>query len=56
MRLYVGIQSAIANLYKKIFGTRNDRLLKKLSAFADAVEEFEPKVKELSPEDLKAKT
>ncbi len=52
----MGIQSAISNAYKKIFGTRNDRLLKKLAIFADSVEELESQVRDLSPEALRGKT
>ena len=38
------------------FGSRNDRLLKKLNVFADLAETFEPEIEKLSPELLKAKT
>jgi len=52
----MGMQEAIAGALKKVFGSRNDRLLKKLKVFADAVEALEPQVRALSPEALRAKT
>ncbi|HNO80417.1 MAG TPA: SEC-C metal-binding domain-containing protein [Phycisphaerae bacterium] len=50
------MQESLSNVFKKIFGSRNDRILKKLSRFADSVEALEPAALELSDEALKAKT
>jgi len=50
------MQETIANMLKKVFGSRNDRLLKKLHTFADTVEILEPQFRDLSPEALRAKT
>jgi preprotein translocase subunit SecA len=50
------MQEALSNAFKKIFGSRNDRVLKKLSRFADRVETLEPQILELSDDALKAKT
>jgi len=52
----VGLQESASNLFKKIFGSRNDRVLKKLARLADRVEELEPQTRDLSPEALMAKT
>jgi preprotein translocase subunit SecA len=41
---------------KKIFGSKNDREIKRLSLLLDEVNRFEPEIKALSDEDLKAKT
>ncbi len=41
---------------KKIFGSKNDREIKRLSLILDEVNRFEPEMKALSDEDLKAKT
>ncbi len=41
---------------KKIFGSKNDREIKRLSLILDEVNRFEPEIKALSDEDLKAKT
>ena len=34
----MGVQELIGNAFKKVFGSRNDRLLKKIAGFADEVE------------------
>jgi preprotein translocase subunit SecA len=52
----MGMQEAIADMLKKVFGSRNDRMLKKLTLFADTVEEIESQFRDLSPEALRAKT
>lgn len=46
----------IGTLAKKIFGTKNDRELKRMSKLVARVNEFEPTIKALSDEGLKAKT
>ncbi len=46
----------IGNLLKKVFGSKNERELKKLQPIVDQVNSFEPKIKELSDNDLKAMT
>ena len=43
-------------LAKKIFGTENDRKLKKLRPIVDQINALEPQFEILSDEDLKAKT
>ncbi len=40
----------------KVFGTKNERELKKLRPMVAAINEFEPRMRELSDEDLVAKT
>jgi preprotein translocase subunit SecA len=52
----MGMQEVIGNALKKIFGSRNERLLKKLAFFADRAESFESEIRSLSPEALRAKT
>ncbi len=52
----MGMQEKLSKGFAKIFGSRNDRFLKKLSRFADSVELMEPQALELSDEALKAKT
>jgi preprotein translocase subunit SecA len=43
-------------LFRKIFGTRNDRLLKKLGVVADKVLAFDAEYRALTPEELRART
>jgi preprotein translocase subunit SecA len=43
-------------LIQKIFGTKNERDLKKLQPYAAAINELEPRIKALSDEQIKAKT
>ncbi|WP_100656581.1 preprotein translocase subunit SecA [Alteromonas flava] len=45
-----------ASIAKKIFGSRNDRLLKKMSKTVDAINGLEADLEQLSDEQLKAKT
>lgn len=45
-----------ASIARKIFGSRNDRLLKKLSKAVVAINALEPEYEQLSDEELKAKT
>jgi preprotein translocase subunit SecA len=52
----MSLQTIISNAFKKMFGTRNDRLLRKLAIFGDEVEALEPVVQDRSPDALKAKT
>ncbi|GLR71055.1 preprotein translocase subunit SecA [Agaribacter marinus] len=44
------------SIFKKVFGTRNDRLLKKLRKTVNQINEFETVFEKLSDEELKAKT
>ena len=44
------------SLLKKIFGSRNDRLLKQFRKHVAAINGFEPKLEPLTDEDLRAKT
>ena len=46
----------VTNLFKKIFGSRNDRLVKRLFKSVTKVTAFEPELKGLSDEGLRAKT
>lgn len=45
-----------ASIARKIFGSRNDRLLKKLGKAVTAINALEPEYEQLSDEQLKAKT
>ena len=46
----------IAGLLKKIFGSRNDRLIRQYSQTVRAINAFEPKIQALSDEELRGKT
>jgi preprotein translocase subunit SecA len=46
----------ITNLLKKIFGSRNERLLSKYSHAVQAINALEPELKKLSDADLRART
>jgi preprotein translocase subunit SecA len=46
----------ISNVLKKIFGSRNDRLIKTYQKTVNVINHFEEKLTTLSDEDLKAKT
>ncbi len=46
----------LANTFKKIFGSANDRYLKRLQPTVDAINALEPKMRALSDEELKAYT
>ncbi|MGB3725325.1 MAG: preprotein translocase subunit SecA [Glaciecola sp.] len=46
----------LASIFKKIFGTRNSRLLKKLRKTVTQINALEPQLEALSDEELKAKT
>ena len=46
----------LSSVLKKIFGSKNDREIKRLSLFLDEVNRLEPAMKSLSDEELKAKT
>jgi preprotein translocase subunit SecA len=43
-------------LLKKIFGTRNERVVKRLSKIVDKINELEPSLKPLTDDELRAKT
>ncbi len=44
------------SVLKKIFGSKNDREIKRLSLIVDEINRLEPSIKSLSDEELKAKT
>ncbi|MFS8541470.1 MAG: preprotein translocase subunit SecA, partial [Tissierellales bacterium] len=44
------------NIFKKVFGSRNDRELKKLYPIVDKIESYEAAFKKLSDEELRGKT
>src|SRR5512136_1221757 len=44
------------NIIQKIFGTKNERELKRIAPLVDEINRFEPAVKKLSDEELRAKT
>ena len=46
----------IPNILKKVFGSRNDRLLRKYSQYVRAINELEPATEALSDGELRAKT
>jgi len=46
----------IASVFKKVFGTKNERELKRIQPIVTRVNELEPQIKALSDADLKAKT
>lgn len=52
----MGVTSIFTNTFRKVIGNRNDRLLKKLSVFADTVESHEASVASLSDDQLREKT
>ena len=52
----MGAQEYVGLMFKKVFGSRNERLVKRLARFADAVEALEPQFLALSDDQLKAKT
>ena len=52
----MGVQQAFGELLKKIFGSRNERLLKKLRRVADVAGDLEARTAALSPEELRART
>ncbi|RLE06834.1 MAG: hypothetical protein DRJ06_07060, partial [Candidatus Aminicenantes bacterium] len=43
-------------LLQKIFGTKNERELKKLQPYVAAINELEPRIRQLSDAQLQAKT
>ncbi len=46
----------IGQFLKKIVGSKNDREIKRLQVYVEKINQFEPKIKELSDQELKAKT
>jgi len=46
----------LENILKKVFGTKNDRELKRLSLLLNEVNNFEPTMMSLTDEELQAKT
>ena len=46
----------IGNLLTKVFGTKHSREIKKIQPIVDQINGFEPDIKKLSDDDLKAKT
>ena len=51
-----GLKRMFVNLLTKIFGSRNDRLLKKIGKEVKKINALEPVIEALSDEELKAKT
>ena len=45
-----------SKVFRKVIGSRNDRLLKRYGVIADEALTFEAKIRALSPEELRAKT
>ncbi len=52
----MGVQQAVGGLMRKMFGSRNDRLVRKLWRVSEAACGRESDVRDLSPEALRAKT
>lgn len=52
----MSLQSILGKVLDKLFGSRNDRVLKKLRVVADTVEVLEDEMRALSDEALRAKT
>ena len=52
----MGVTSVFSNTFRKVIGNRNDRLLKKLTLFADTVEDCEQDVAGLDDDALRART
>ncbi len=46
----------IGDVLKKIFGSQNERNLKRIAPLVDEISQFEPKIRALSDDQLKAKT
>ena len=46
----------IGEVLKKIFGSQNERNLKRIAPIVDEINGFEPAIRRLSDEDLKGKT
>ncbi|MFP3029009.1 MAG: preprotein translocase subunit SecA [Arsenophonus sp.] len=46
----------LTKLLTKIFGSRNDRILRRLSKFVDIINQLEPEFEKFSDQELKAKT
>mgnify|MGYP001564243941 CR=1 FL=1 len=44
------------NIFKKLFGTRNDRELKRIQAYVEKIDQLEPATQKLTDDQLKAKT
>src|SRR3989442_12822446 len=47
---------SVAKVLTKVFGSRNDRLLKRYRAVVDKINEWEPKVAPLTDDQLRART
>ncbi|NOT00783.1 MAG: hypothetical protein HOP29_09165 [Phycisphaerales bacterium] len=52
----MGFQQVLAKGLEKIFGSRNERMLKRLARLADHIETFESAARELSDDALRGKT
>ena len=46
----------VLGLLKKVFGSKNDREIKRIQIFVDQINSLEPSVQSLSEPQLKAKT
>lgn len=49
-------EAMIVNLLKKVFGTRNERIIRSMSKVVDRINALEPEMQKLSDEQLRAKT
>jgi len=50
------VKKMIANLLKKVFGSRNDRLLKQYGVIVKQINALEPSIQKLSDDELRGKT
>src|SRR5678816_400328 len=50
------MSAAFGKILTKVFGSRNDRLLKRYRRIVEQVNELEPKVREMTDEQLRART
>ncbi len=53
---YIGIEIMIGNLVKKIFGSKNDRDLKRIQPIVESINSYEPLFKSLTDDQLREKT
>ena len=54
--MHAGYQKMFSELLTKVFGSRNDRLIKQYRRQCAVINKLEPSIKALSDEELKAKT
>src|ERR1700733_804159 len=48
--------ATVAKVLTKVFGSRNERLLKRFHRIVDQINELEPKIQQMSDEQLRART